>query len=1041
MGQPGWGCRLYTITPDFSPPGFDHLVVLGRINETKLVKDGPDRYPGNYCKYYKEFRLSGDSNREDALLIESYSDSLEVKPNTVNAPLAISKNDVPLVYPDNNDKFYLLSLQYTWVSYSPAFCQGTLSPEACVSMDFNSKSSAGIIGKRSGLPKTAQFIGSSVFNEFKDSIDYLPLKIINFKPEFLSVTADLSRNKIRLVDSEDKTFLYKQKFLYDNQNQYLIDNCVHHEIKYGLNKQYGGFNALITKFECCYLLSLSDVSGYDKTAYLRDVYRMRNRGLQVATDGRFGNGNALVDYVTHYTVNPVRILWDGRIIQSRVGNSSGQNNTTADNSILHIIISYDLILQCFYHYYDRMPYDYNEFKASFELAIYSDDKILGLKFPVESDWFKDTEISVYKKYGMTLKATASRVLIHTPHEHFLDEGLEFLGSTSVWYPSLDSYLPVPRVGKLATSLTRVLNEDPILAPREQFDKVNAIFELLVGVEPKLRLAVARFLVFIYRKYQSYLMSVDVGQGSFTPIMGMEHYANQVEEAIIERANCVEYLFPLILGWECAPGLHFFPRSGGRWFYSYTMNKAAKAEAKLAHTCQELGISQAGKFWLDYAVDPFKDLVKPHPGYVDKTSNPSVVELVKKTVVIVAPGAVNWDCCIFLDQVLQIASQRVTTSPLPHTYQSTGQGATTYYRGGLNVRKANSGTPLDITTADNVSVIEVEAAHYTDADCRVIAIGMEVHDTTQELKKQGNVVVFRVDQPTEQPVTTVAITDTATACIPTSTQTIFLTNPPFTSAEALDILGSQQWEAREGVYVVPTQVQDTNPPLGLREMAVTCTESGVTYYSPISNTGAANAKSIVARNTQSPWSMCGAFFSGLDPAATLTVNLNYLVERFPNKTSAIRRLCYPSPEFDPTAMELYSQIARNMPIGVPVSENGLGDWIMGIANLAAGALSVIPHPIPRMIGAAITRVGNNKQVQAGVKQLLPAIEKKIEDRVERRVEAKLEKQVLALPMGPSKSVVQSGNYVAVKKGPRPNRTKKMLDKTARAEVKPANPWRK
>ncbi len=474
-----------------------------------------------------------------------------------------------------------------------------------------------------------------------------------------------------------------------------------------------------------------------------------------------------------------------------------------------------------------------------------------------------------------------------------------------------------------------------------------------------------------------------------------------------------------------------------------MNKAARAEQKLANVCASLGISMNGKFWLDHAVDPFKDLVKPHPGYIDKTSNPSVVESVKKSVVVSAPGAVNWDCEIFIDQVLNQVNLRSTTSPLPHTFQSTGQGATSYQRGGLVVRKANTGTSLDITTADSASCIDIETAHWTEADCRVIAIGVEVHDTTQELKKQGTVVVWRVDQPTEQPATTVCITDTATACIPSSTTSIFLANPPSTLAEALDIVGSLQWEAKEGVYVVPTQIQDTNPPLGLRECACVVTDNAIIYYPPISNTGAANAKSVASRTVPSAWALSGAYFSGLDPAATLTVNFNYLIERFPTKSSSVRRLCYPSPEYDPVAMQLYSQIARSMSVGVPVGENGLGDWIAGIANLAAGALSLIPHPIPRMIASGITMVGNNRQVQQGVKQLLPPIEKRVTEVIESKMD-KIERVLEGHKPNNSptpKSNVTQGNYTRNKGAKRPDRTKKLVKETARSEATPSNPWRK
>lgn len=405
------------------------------------------------------------------------------------------------------------------------------------------------------------------------------------------------------------------------------------------------------------------------------------------------------------------------------------------------------------------------------------------------------------------------------------------------------------------------------------------------------------------------------------------------------------------------------------------NRAAKAEAKLQRICEQLGISQAGHFWLDHALDPFKDLVKPHPGYVDKTTEPSVVEVVKTSVVVTAPGAVNWDCEIFLDQSL-ISQYLYTTALTLGVYQRAAQGATPYIRGGLVCRKANTGTALDITTTDNASCLGVDTALYANEDCRVIGVGFEVHDTTQELKKQGTAVVWRMDQPTEQVVPkTVAIDAGTTACISSSTITLTLPQPPTTLAQALDMIGSRQWEAKEGAYVTPVQAADTNPPLGLRSLCLTCTEGANVYFPIINASGANNLITCNPANAVSPWSMSGAYFSGLDPSATLTINFNYFIERFPNKASAIRRLCYPSPQFDPRAQELYSLVARDMPVGVTVDQNSIGDWIAGIANIASGALSLIPHPIPKAIGSGIQLLGKNKLIQHGTNQIIKQIENK------------------------------------------------------------------
>lgn len=438
------------------------------------------------------------------------------------------------------------------------------------------------------------------------------------------------------------------------------------------------------------------------------------------------------------------------------------------------------------------------------------------------------------------------------------------------------------------------------------------------------------------------------------------------------------------------------------------SKARKAEQKLANVCQQLGITQNGHFWLDHALDPFKDLIAPHPGYVDKTTEPSVVEVVKQTVTITAPGAGNWDCQLFLDQTLFQQSLFQTTVGTT-VYQRSGQGATPYTRGGLVARKAASGTALDITQTDNASCIGIDTALYTSEDCRIIGIGFEVHDTTQELKKQGSVVVYRVDQPPEQLFSrSVTIDAGVTACQPTAVTAMVVLAPPTTAAQALDISGSKQWEAKEGVYITPVQVCDVNPPLANRNLAMDVSENGLRYFPLISQSGAQALITCSASNAVNPWSMSGCFFTGLDPAATLTVNLNYMIERFPNRSSAIRRLCYPSPQYDPRALELYSIIAREMPVGVTVDQNGIGDWIAGIANIASGALAMIPHPLPKMIAAGIQTIGNNKLIQQGTSQIIRQIENKPKD-----------KKVLALPQGTEVVSVPNNQVCVIQSRPANN----------------------
>jgi len=221
----------------------------------------------------------------------------------------------------------------------------------------------------------------------------------------------------------------------------------------------------------------------------------------------------------------------------------------------------------------------------------------------------------------------------------------------------------------------------------------------------------------------------------------------------------------------------------------------------------------------------------------------------------------------------------------------------------------------------------------------------------------------------------------------------LANPPSTIAEALSLVGSQQWEAKDGAYIVPVQNTDINPAMGLRPTLTSMTyDTPNAFFPGIQSTGASKLINIATgaptAQTPSPWSMSGVFFGGLDPAAVLTLNVNFYVERFPNKLSAVRRLCFPSPDFDPRALEFYSKIASQLPTGVPVNQNGFGDWIWGIAKIAGTIMSAIPHPIVNAVGKGLTTAATVRDVAKKEKkenQTLARVEK-----LEKKIDTKIEK---------------------------------------------------
>jgi hypothetical protein len=401
-----------------------------------------------------------------------------------------------------------------------------------------------------------------------------------------------------------------------------------------------------------------------------------------------------------------------------------------------------------------------------------------------------------------------------------------------------------------------------------------------------------------------------------------------------------------------------------------MDKAARAEQKIKAHCNRLGITDGGRQWLDVALDPFKDITQRPIGYPDAITSPSVVQAVHDSITIAAPSGVvgNWDANIFLDTLWRQDAIRATTKSNNNMFDSTGQSLTGYPRGGLVVRSAASGTSL-VTSTTQPGIPYVIDVFDNDTSARIIAIGLEVHNTTAELHKQGSVTTYRVfDEPHISPV--IAWSGAAAATNNHVAEGYELIEPPLTNGQALDLPGSLQWDAAKGVYVVPRFMESVNEPQDLRLLIPFADENstGVTYTHPITKTGVNNIwLSTGSNNAHIPFSLAGAFFTGLSVETTLVCNLTYYIEQFPSIDSALRRVAGPSCVEDFAALELYTKVSRYMPTGVEVNDNFLGAFVAGIARVVSMVAPYVPRIINAISGAVevvdtIQRTaGNDRQL--------------------------------------------------------------------------------
>jgi len=370
-------------------------------------------------------------------------------------------------------------------------------------------------------------------------------------------------------------------------------------------------------------------------------------------------------------------------------------------------------------------------------------------------------------------------------------------------------------------------------------------------------------------------------------------------------------------------------------------KAAKAERSLANTCAKLGITEVGKRWLDLCLDPFKDLNMPTAGYPDSVTMPSVVQTLHDSYTISAPSSVtagnNWDLNIFVDQLYNnVALYQTSYDASQQTVYQGTQGTTPYGRGGLVMRSGPVGGQLGIQTTTFGASLKQDILG--EGDVRLIGIGLEIHNTTQELKKQGSLICYRIpDAPVSNLVLNQLIDLGVTPCIPLAQHAVSLIEVPTTATQAIDMPGSVQWEAKDGAYIVPILSAPTNPPDTPEVLApIELDElTGQNYYPKMSTIGAGRMVYLPnpTANMVHGFSPSGCFMSGLSYETTLTVNLTYYVEVFPKKGSVLRRSVQPAPGLDAKALDLYAHIIAHMPLGVPVNDNFLGAFISGIAAIA------------------------------------------------------------------------------------------------------------
>jgi len=388
-----------------------------------------------------------------------------------------------------------------------------------------------------------------------------------------------------------------------------------------------------------------------------------------------------------------------------------------------------------------------------------------------------------------------------------------------------------------------------------------------------------------------------------------------------------------------------------------MDKASKAENKITKIAHCYGMSESGLAWFDNAVDPFKDVSRRDVfGYPDNVDIKSCCQPLRQKMVVSRPASVpagsNWDANIFLDPFFSNqSSYSLMLTGTENIFGRAGQGATPYQRGGVICRSGPANATLNTpTTTDSINPsTDVFGTPGANNKCRVIAYGMEIVDKTAALKQQGSCTTWRICDEPKKTICTLVNTTADVTSLPTAQEYCDLPTPPETASAAADLPGSLTWHAKEGAYINAIMTSSENPPDDRRVCCGLTRDGSGTYYFPQIVSGPGVLNRATSQNMIIPWSTSGAFFQGLSDESVLEVTMMMWVQQFPSATSTLHRLAKKPPGFDPVALKMYGEIARNLPTGCKIKDNGIGNFISGVADILGNIFPAIPQVVKPIVG--------------------------------------------------------------------------------------------
>lgn len=677
-------------------------------------------------------------------------------------------------------------------------------------------------------------------------------------------------------------------------------------------------------------------------------------------------------------------LVNGELLQKGGGNPSGSVNTVVDNTLVNFLITA-------YSYIKLYPeHDFEIFMRNVMFFLYGDDNTYTWDPSID---FSPSRLvdAIRRDFGYEVDAS----------EVVPTEQLDFLSAIFGFHPVAGQVVAVPVFDHERMSC------HVMYGPRNTTKHVE--FQRIASLR-----ALSCFDPEMVKKLDSWLLAHknDVSHEDWNSLV-------PPLDLVRSRYLVPKHKEPLLIvqGFQAlndhAP-LSVDMTDRGTW--------TRDVESKL----DRAGLSADGKDWLMLALDPFPDAEHKRTGLPDGQVGRSVVLQYNQMITVTKPPTLgpdaNWDChvCLIPELMDPVINNKLVYGAGGNfegtQVQDTGQfiqvnaptsgGGPAYsafpWRAPLMAVSVPSGTqtmPTDgLTNWFNPATMAVsgfDLTGYVGPQSRVIGMGFEVENVTNELNVQGGVSYYTI--PTENVTAATGVSDLSVTPNWGGVRNVQLSrSPPATLAAAMSIPGSMSRKAKEGAYIqARISKGQPNPPIepmrNTRVFATTAplyanntTLSGGFTCSPSANLTIGGQTNILTLpfSQPIPFDISGAYFNGLSGTSALNISLRCYIEVFPTTANqtliSTTQIC---PADDPIALELYSVVGRRLPPGCEVKFNSNGGWFKDLMKTIASVAPTIGSALGTVIpgGGMIGKAAGGLASMLGGMSFNDKTQKVIKDR--------------------------------------------------------------